>query len=270
MSTQPLELGANWEVPTSTTTTFHDKRHPYALVIPVLNEGVRIRGQLLRLAEAKFPVDIFVADGGSSDGSLDHNFVRSTGVRVMMTKTGPGRLSAQLRMAYAECLREGYQGIVTMDGNGKDGVEAVSLFVEKLREGYDYVQGSRYRRGGRAENTPLDRAVGNRLIHAPLLSIASRRWLTDTTNGFRAYSAAFLTDVRVAPFRDVFENYELLFYLTLQASRLHYRICEVPVRRAYPKSESTPTKIIGFAAKFHVLRQTLDVVRGKFDPDRTG
>ena len=67
--------------------------------------------------------------------------VAGAGVRAVLTKTGPGKLSAQLRMAYAWCLREGYAGIVTIDGNGKDGVEAVAAMVAKLEEGCDYVQG---------------------------------------------------------------------------------------------------------------------------------
>ena len=89
---------------------------------------------------------------------------------------------------------KGYDGIVTMDGNGKDGVEAIETFVSRLQQGYDYVQGSRYRSGGRAINTPIDRTIAGRLIHAPLLSLAGRRCDTDTTNGFRAYSAGYLRD----------------------------------------------------------------------------
>ena len=95
-------------------------------------------------------------------------------------------------MAYAWCLDEGYAGIVTIDGNGKDGVEAIDAFVAKLEAGFAYVQGSRYRPGGEAVNTPLERKIAGRLIHAPLLSLAGRRWYTDTTNGFRAYSAVYL------------------------------------------------------------------------------
>ena len=201
------------------------RRHDHALVIPVINEGDRIRAQLARLAAAAPPVDVVIADGGSTDGSLDLDTLHRLGVRTLLVKTGPGRLSAQLRMAYAWCLDEHYEGIVTMDGNGKDGVEAVAAFVAALRDGTDYVQGSRYVPGGVAENTPLDRHLAGRLLHAPLLSLAARHWFTDTTNGFRAYSARYLRDPRVAPFRDVFVRYELLFYLTVRASRLRYRVC---------------------------------------------
>jgi dolichol-phosphate mannosyltransferase len=264
--TTPQIDGSTWQTPTCREDVFAPKSHRFALVIPVINEGNRIRGQLTRVREAGLPVDVVVADGGSTDGSLAEDFVRATGVRAVLTKTGPGRLSAQLRMAYAWCILQGYEGVVTVDGNGKDGVDAVNLFVDKLQDGWDYVQGSRYAKGGLAENTPFERTIGNRFIHAPLLSLAGRRWFTDTTNGFRGYSTRYLLDDRVRPFRDVFQKYELLFYLTVRAGQLGYKVCQVPVRRAYPKGEAAPTKISGSGAKADVLKQTVKAALGHYAP----
>ena len=257
---------AGWEVPSHEVASYAYKAHRYALVIPVINEGERIRAQLTRIKGAELPVDVIVADGGSTDGSLDADFVQPVGVRAVLTKTGPGKLSAQLRMAYAWCLREGYEGIVTIDGNGKDGVEAVAQFVAKLDEGCDYVQGSRYLAGGKAENTPLERTIANRLIHAPLLSIAGRHWFTDTTNGFRGYSARYLTHADVRPFRREFEVYNLLFYLTVRAGQLGLKVDHVPVVRRYPDSGKVPTKIAGLVSKIGLLGETVQVATGGYTP----
>jgi dolichol-phosphate mannosyltransferase len=169
-------------------------------------------------------------------------------------------------MAYAWALDEGYQGIITVDGNGKDGVEAIGSFVEKLQAGFDYVQGSRYIAGGHAINTPIDRKIAGRLIHAPLLSLFGRHWYTDTTNGFRGYSARYLLDPRVAPFRNVFGRYELLFYLTVRAGQLGYRVVETPVTRAYPSCEKPPTKISGFRGRLSMLRELVAAAIGRFNP----
>jgi dolichol-phosphate mannosyltransferase len=263
-----IEGDSTWQVPEFDEHIISDLGHGYALVIPVINEGERIRNQLRLLATAALPVDIVVADGGSVDGSLDRDFLASSGVRALLVKRGQGKLSAQLRMAYAWCLRAGYKGVVTMDGNGKDGIEAVSVFVARLEEGYDYVQGSRYQEGGVAENTPLERTIGNRLIHAPMLSLAGRFWFTDTTNGFRAYSARYLRDARVQPFRDVFQRYELLFYLTVRAGQLGYRTCEIAVERRYPRTGATPTKINGLRGKLDLLLQAIRAALGCFKPVR--
>lgn len=256
----------DWQVPAHQSTVFAPKRHDHALVIPVINEGDRIRGQLERIAKLAPPVDVIIADGGSTDGSLAHDFLQALQVRALLVKTGPGKLSAQLRMAYALALVEGYEGIVTIDGNGKDGVEAIGSFVAKLRAGYDYVQGSRYVSGGQAINTPLDRKIGGRLIHAPTLSLFGRSWYTDTTNGFRGYSRRYLCDPRVSPFRDVFSRYELLFYLTVRAGQLGYRCVEIPVTRRYPAGEKTPTKITGLRSRLDLLGELFSAATGRYNP----
>lgn len=261
------DLGDNdWQVPAFDIVEFGGKAHRHALVIPVINEGRRIRTQLTEIAAAGLPVDVIIADGGSTDGSLDPAFLQAVGIRALLTRTGPGKLSAQLRMAYAWCLRQGYAGIVTIDGNGKDNVGAVAAFVERLEEGFDYVQGSRYLPGGRAENTPLLRTIGNRLVHAPLLSLSARHWFTDTTNGFRAYSARYLLDPRVMPFRSVFMAYSLLFYLTVRARILGFRVTEVPVVRRYPASGKTPTKIAGLSGLLTILSEAVKAAAGAYSP----
>lgn len=269
MTVQPPAIldDAAWEVPAHQVALHGPRRHAHALVIPVINEGERIRGQLRRIAAAGLPVDVVIADGGSTDGSLDPDFMREVGVRAVLTKSGPGKLSAQLRMAYAWCLRQGYAGIVTIDGNGKDGVEAVAAMVAKLEEGCDYVQGSRYLPGGAAENTPLERTIANRVIHAPMLSIAGRHWFTDTTNGFRAYSARYLTHPDVQPFREVFSVYNLLFYLTVRAGQLGLKVAHVPVERRYPDDGKVPTKIGGLASKLALLKETFVAATGGYTPD---
>ena len=264
---QPLFDDSDWELPAHEVAVYAARRHAHALVIPVINEGSRIRGQLLRIQAAGLPVDVIVADGGSSDGSLDPEFVTQAGVRAVLTKTGPGKLSAQLRMAYGWCLRQGYAGMVTIDGNGKDGVEAIAAMVAKLEDGCDYVQGSRYLPGGAAENTPLERTIANRLIYAPMLSIAGRHWFTDTTNGFRAYSAAYLTHPDVRPFRDEFSVYNLLFYLTVRAGQLGLKVDHVPVERRYPDDGKVPTKIGGFGSKLALLKETFVAATGGYTPD---
>jgi dolichol-phosphate mannosyltransferase len=254
------------ELPAHTVTTFGPRIHAHALVIPVINEGERIQRQLQAVAALSAPVDVIVADGGSTDGSLDADVLRGVGVRALVVKTGPGRLSAQLRAAYGWCLDEGYAGVLTVDGNGKDGVEAIPRFVAALEDGYDYVQGSRYIEGGVAENTPADRKLAGRLIHAPLISLAAGHRYTDTTNGFRAYSARYLADPRVAPFRDVFDRYQLLFYLSVRAGQIGLRTTEIPVTRRYPADEPTPTKISGFRGRLEMLGELWGAVSGRFNP----
>ena len=258
----------DWSVPDFTVAELRPRATRYAVLIPVINEGERIQSQLRRMHALGLTalVDTIVVDGGSTDGSLAEAFLRSVGVRALLTKSGPGKLSAQLRCGYAWALLAGYEGIITIDGNGKDEVDSIPDFVAALEDGYGYVQASRFMRGGRSENTPLSRLLAIRFLHAPLLSLAARKWFTDTTQGYRAYSAAYLLHPGVQPFRDDFVRYELLAYLTVRASQLGFKVKELPTARVYPKGEKTPTKINSFGAKADILLVAIRVLFGAYHP----
>ena len=258
---------ASWQVPTFETPLWLGRRHPWCIVIPVINEDERIKSLLSRMAALKIDdiADIIIVDGGSTDGSLGLESLQQKGVRGLLVKTGPGKLSAQLRCAYAFALDQGYEGIVTIDGNDKDDPEAIPRFIAALKDDVDFVQASRFIAGGVAENTPRSRDFAIRYIHAPALSLASGFNWTDTTQGFRAYSRKMLLDPKVAPFRDVFLTYELLAYLSYRAPRLGYRCTELPTIRRYPKGE-VPTKISSFKGNLSVLQVLFKVCFGHYDP----
>lgn len=253
-------------VPAHERTVFSERHHDYCVVVFVINEGDRVRQQLRRMAPLAEQIDIIVADGGSTDGSLAVESLDEFGLRALLVKRDAGKLSAQMRMAIAFALEEGYEGIVVIDGNGKDDVAAIPNMVELLEAGYDHVQGSRYVSGGHGINTPPLRHLAVRAIHAPLISLAAGTRYTDTTNGFRAYSRGFLADARVQPLRDIFLGYELHYYLAIRAARLGFRVVEAPVTRRYPESGTTPTKISPVKGNLRILRTLAAAVLGRFNP----
>jgi glycosyltransferase involved in cell wall biosynthesis len=259
-------IDPSWQVPAFDIAFAGAAHHAVACCVFVLNEGERIRAQLRRMRALALPVDVIVVDGGSTDGALDQPFLKAHGVRALLVKRGPGALSAQMRAGLAWCLAEGYTGLVTIDGNDKDDPDAVPAFVAALADGADHVQGSRYIPGGRGINTPWLRHLGVRLVHAPLLSLAAGRRLTDTTNGFRAYSRRLLLDPRVQPFRACFMGYELHYYLAVQAARLGLDVRELPVTRRYPARGAVPSKIRGWRGNTAILAAVLRVMRGAYDP----
>lgn len=258
----------DWEVPDFDYVQLRPTGTKYCLVIPVINEGERLTGQLRKMADLGHVglVDIIIADAGSNDGSTDPATLGGLGVAALLVKRGPGKLSAQLRMAYAWALEAEYKGVITIDGNDKDGVETIPDFVAALDRGVDYAQASRFIEGGEGVNTPLARLLAIRLIHAPVLSLAAGKWLTDTTQGYRAYSSRYLLDPRVQPFRSVFYRYELLAYLSVRASQLGLQVVEIPTRRIYPDDRSTPTKISWFSGNVDLLKTLLATVTRRFHP----
>ena len=261
------EMRATWQVPLFDTPFWLGRQRPYCVVIPVINEGARIQSLLARMAAYNIAAlaDIMIVDGGSTDASLGLESLQQQGVRALLVKTGPGKLSAQLRCAYAFALDQGYQGIVTIDGNDKDDPEAIPRFIDALKGGVDFVQASRFIAGGVAENTPRSRDFAIRFVHAPVLSLFSGFHWTDSTQGFRAYSRRMLLDEKVAPFRHVFSGYELLAYLSYRIPRLGYRCAELPTVRRYPMTGDVPTKISGIKGNWSVLQVLFRACFGSYD-----
>lgn len=255
-----------WQIPNHTTVEIREKQSKYCICIFVINEGEKIRKQLQNMQSISQNIDVIIADGGSTDGSLEIEFLKSVAVRTLLVKQSQGKLSAQMRMAFAYAMLQNYEGVITIDGNNKDDPTAIYNFIKTLERGCDHIQGSRFIKGGKAINTPWNRYLAIRLIHAPLISIAAGFLYTDTTNGFRAYSRKLLLDPSVAPFRNVFSAYELHYYLAIRAAKLGYLIKELPVTRRYPNKGPIPTKISPIKGNFLVLKTLLKACLHQFDP----
>ena len=255
-------------VPKFSSCEYRGKEKDYVVLIPIINEGERIIKELKRAYRANVPnyADIVICDGGSTDGCVDETLLKKLKVNSLLVKQDVGKQGAQLRMGIWWALERGYRGIITIDGNNKDSIEDVPKFIDKLRQGYDFVQGSRYIKGGRAINTPAIRNLAVRIIHAPVISLTARYKFTDTTNAYRAYSIKYLKDERVAPLRDIFMEYELLAYLSVRASQLGYKVCEIPVTRAYPPKGKTPTKITHVKGNMRLMSVLLKNAFGEYLP----
>ncbi len=254
-------------VPDFEVHEFEHQKTRYCVLIPIINEGDRIIKELN--AAKKHGIgklcDIIICDGDSTDGCTEHERLKSLDVNALLVKKGDGKQGAQLRMGFHFAIQRGYDGFITIDGNNKDSINDVVEFMRRLDSGYDFIQGSRFVRGGIAINTPPMRYLAVRLLHAPITSLAAGQVFTDTTNAFRGYSLRYLTHPQVNIFRDVFSGYELLAYLSTKAPRLGLRCCEIPVKRRYPPNEKAPTKIKGFKGNANLFTVLIKNALGKYD-----
>ncbi|EAR53300.1 glycosyltransferase [Photobacterium sp. SKA34] len=240
------------------------KEHDYCVAIFVINEGEKLHKQLQRMKDSQLHVDVIISDGGSTDGSTDTKALQALNVNTLLVKQERGKLGSQMRIAFSWALKKGYKGIVVIDGNNKDSVENINDFVIKLEEGYDHIQGSRFIPGGKAINTPVSRLVGLKLLHVPIMRMASGFKYTDTTNGFRAYSKNLLLDYDMAIFRDVFTSYEFHYYLAIKAAKEGFKCIEIPVARSYPLGK-IPTKISPIIGNLTVLITLIKCVVGYYE-----
>jgi len=253
------------QVPSYDIHEFFSRQTRYAVLIPVLEEGDRILKQLQRMEFLRGLGDILIGDGGSKDTTGDPAVMRQYAVRALLVKTSSGKQSAQLRMLLDYAVNQGYEGYVLIDGNNKDGVDAIPRFFEAMDEGFDYIQGSRFAKGGTELNTPWDRKIAAALLHAPLVSVAAGFRYTDTTNGFRALNRRVALDPRMQLFRDVFQSYEMHSYMAVRIPRLGFRVKELPVTRVYPKG-SAPSKIRGIDGRLEMFKILFNAVLSRYNP----
>ena len=257
------------DIPLYTTKQLKKKERDFCLCIPIYNEGRKITSELQKANSSGVTnvVDIVLLDGGSTDGTTDIDFLQTNNVNTLieMEEKGLYRQSEALKAGVDFAIKRNYAGVVTIDGNNKDGINKVIDFIEKLKEGYDYIQGSRFIEGGTERNTPPIRLFAIKCIHAPIISFICKKKYTDTTNLFRGYSMKYLKDNRVQPFRKIFKSYELSTYLSTRADQLGMKTCEIPVDREYPYTKKYPTKVGKVKGNALIIKSLIEDLFGKYN-----
>jgi len=129
----------------------------------------------------------------------------------------------------------------------------VRLLDPILKEGYDFVQGSRFRKGGLYGNMPIYRILAAKL-HALFFSIFSFKWITESSNGFRAFKASIFKNKNLNIWQKWLDKYELEPYLYFKVLKLGYRTKEVPVTKIYPPKELGYTKMTPLIGWWSIFR----------------
>ena len=202
-----------------------------ALAVMVCYETRERTAEALTRFPAERGYDVLLVDDGSSDGTAD--VLARSGLPFVRHDRNRG-LGAAIKTGIAHALREGYEAVVILAGNGKDDPAEIPRLLEALAAGRDYVQGSRFLPGGSHHNLPRGRHVMIRM-HCRLM-----RWLTgfpatDAINGFRAYRLALFRDPRIDVWHPRLDRYEFESYLHYKVLTLGYRVGEVSVSKTYPR-----------------------------------
>ena len=129
-------------------------RENIAVVIPALNEALRIRGVVVgALAQCD---RVIVIDDGSDDGTSDA--VSDLPITVLRHATRMGK-GAGLRDGFAEALRHGALAVVTMDGDGQHHAEDIPRLIAAANRHPGFlVIGARLRKRA---NQPTYRRLAN-------------------------------------------------------------------------------------------------------------
>jgi len=201
-----------------------------AVVIPALNEAGKI-GNVLDQIPRDGRFETIVVDDGSTDGTSAEATAHGAAV-VLRHDVRQGK-GVALRDGWEEGVRRDrpYLAIVDADGQHEPGDLAGAL-DHLLVADADYLQGSRWMRGGRVVGPTGARGPGTRLYSA-LFSILVFRRITDATNGFRIFRASVLKDPSIDLHQDWLTSYDLEPYLLYKVIRGRYRFIEHPITVYY-------------------------------------
>jgi dolichol-phosphate mannosyltransferase len=218
---------------------------------PVLNEEAKI-GEVVRRTPRDVVDEMLVIDDGCTDRSPE--VARSLGASVLPLGATVG-VGAALRAGYRYARDKGYDVAVVMAGNNKDSPEEIPLLLDPIADGRaDFVQGSRFLKAdANFGPMPLYRKLATR-VHPLLFSLAARRRVTESTNGFRALRTSLLADPRINLDQSWLDEYELEPYLLFKAIRLGYGVAEVPVTKIYPPKKLGQTKMKPITGWWSILR----------------
>ena len=192
-----------------------------AVVIPALNEALRIR-EVVTGALAHCP-NVIVIDDGSDDGTAQR--IADLPVTVLRHARRHGK-GASLRDGFAEALRRGMDGVLSMDGDGQHSAEDIPrLLAAAQRHPGCIVIGARLRKRA---NAPVYRRLANEFGDWGV-AWGTGYQVADSQSGQRYYPAAVaaLDDV---PGEDFVYEAQILISA---AQCLGTRCVSVPIESRY-------------------------------------
>jgi glycosyltransferase involved in cell wall biosynthesis len=208
-----------------------------AIVIPALNEALRIR-DVVQGALAQCP-HVIVIDDGSDDGTAER--IADLPVTVLRHARRMGK-GASLRDGFREALRQGRDGVLSMDGDGQHAAEDIPRLLDAASRHPDHIViGARLRKRA---NQPTYRRLANEFGDWGI-AWATGYQVADSQSGQRYYPAAVcaLDDVPGEDF--VFEAQILIS----AARTLGTRCVSVPIESRYRRPDADPQD---HAAQFRV------------------
>lgn len=222
------------------------------VIIPTYNEKENVEAIVRAVFELSEDFHVLIVDDGSPDGTADI-------VRHLQTNDFNGRLhllerkgKLGLGTAYIAGFRwgleRGYDYLFEMDADFSHNPADLVHLLEKCRAGgADVAVGSRYCKGGKLENWPLDRII---LSRGASLYAALILWMpvNDPTAGFICYRRKVLETIRLDRIR--FVGYAFQIEMKYAAYSLGFKVREVPI--TFKDREKGQSKM-----SLHIIREAM-------------
>lgn len=195
------------------------------ILIPVYNESKTIVEVVRSIVDKKF--NVVVIDDGSKDNS--GKLAKDNGAYVLFHEKNQGK-GASLRDGFKYILGQGFDAVITMDGDGQHAVCDIERFLQAAKGNKSTVViGNRM---GNTKGMPWLRKMTNRFMSA-LISLAARQPVADTQCGFRYIGCQVLKSIELKC-----DSFEIETEIILKAAKQGFPIVSVSIQTIYRDEES--------------------------------
>ncbi|MEO0292811.1 MAG: glycosyltransferase family 2 protein [candidate division WOR-3 bacterium] len=192
------------------------------IVIPAYNEEKNI-GNLLKKIKKISPLkDVLVVDDGSKDNTS--LIAKKIGCKVLSFERNQGK-GAALKRGFDFAIRNGYDLVITMDGDGQHDPSEIPKFLKTYElTRADLIIGTREHN---LAEMPFLRFMVNNLTSF-ITSILCRIRVHDSQSGFRLISKKVLTTVTLKT-----GKFQMETEIIIEAARRGFLIKEIPIKIIY-------------------------------------
>ena len=196
----------------------------------------RVLDRIPRAIFADYDCEVLVVDDASEDrtqavGRAYRNAHPDVVITVLRNEFNQGYGGNQ-KVGYAYAIREGFDIVCMLHGDGQYAPEELPSLVAPLRDGHaEAVFGSRMmtRLGALKGGMPVYKFVGNRIL-TTLQNLLLGSHLTEFHSGYRAYSVAALQRI---PYRLNSNDFHFDTEIIIQLMNAGQRIVELPIPTYY-------------------------------------
>jgi glycosyltransferase involved in cell wall biosynthesis len=197
-------------------------------LIPAYNEADHIATVVTQSRQA---LPVLVVDDGSVDQTSA--IAKKCGAEVIRQEPNQGKGAAMMR-GFNYALKNGFDAVITLDGDGQHAPDEIPLFIKKFTQsGDDLIIGRRDFR-----KMPFVRMCSNTL-GTYMFSWAMGRFIPDNQSGYRLISAALMRSIAGSEFHGFEFEVEMIMRCVLNGQKLGW----VTIKTIYAGEHSHITPI---------------------------
>ncbi len=206
------------------------------ILIPSYNES-RTIGAITKELKAR-GLTVYVVDDGSTDRTADIAALQGAVIIAHDKNKGKG---ASLIEGFDRILKENFDAVLVMDGDGQHAIDDVDSFFNKMAQtGADIVIGNRMLD---TASMPLVRKITNKMM-SRIISKMCKQTIPDTQCGFKLIKRNVLESIKFE-----FSNFEIESEILIKAAKNGFKIESVPVKTVY-QGETSKIKPIFDTIRF--------------------